>query len=142
MSLEDKFNFEKILNNYCKSVLGVKKTASNIAPKSELGRLPLSSFIKTQVLMYYFRISLNDINPLVKEALNINKNLQSSGKYSWYTFAKYIADEQDIDICNIQEDKSFNKIKHSLKTKLKIDITKKYGSKSLEQLSKLTHSSN
>ena len=141
LSLEDKFNFEKLHNNFCKSVLGVKKTASNIASKSELGRLPLSSFIKTQTLMYYFRIALNDINPFVKEALIINKNLHSRGKYSWYTFIKNIADELDIDISHIQEDKSFKKIKHSLKTKLKHDITKKYESKTLEKLSNLTDSS-
>jgi hypothetical protein len=38
--------------------------------KSELGRFPITSFIKTQVLMYFVRINSNNINPLIKESLN------------------------------------------------------------------------
>ena len=83
--LEEKFQYEKIHNKFCKSALGLKKTASNIAAKSALGRFPLDSFIKIQVMMYFNRINLNDINPLVKEAFNINKDLHDNGMYSWYT---------------------------------------------------------
>jgi hypothetical protein len=45
--------------------------------KSELGRQPLDSFIKTQVMLYSSRIQLDGINPLVKEAFNINKNISN-----------------------------------------------------------------
>jgi hypothetical protein len=83
--LEEKFQYEKIHNKFCKSALGLKKTASNIAAKSALGRFPLDSFIKIQVMMYFNRINLNDINPLVKEAFNISKDLHDNGMYSWYT---------------------------------------------------------
>jgi hypothetical protein len=38
----------------------------------ELGRFPITSFIKTQVLMYFVRINSNNINPLIKESLNVN----------------------------------------------------------------------
>jgi hypothetical protein len=49
-------------SNYCKAVLGIKKTSCNISAKSELGRLPLDSFIKTQVMLYYSRIQSDGIN--------------------------------------------------------------------------------
>ena len=75
LSLEEKFQYESVHNKFCKSVLGLKKTASNIAAKSELGRFPLDSFIKIQVMMYLTTINLSDIYPLVKEAFNINKYL-------------------------------------------------------------------
>ena len=35
-----------INHKFCKAVLGIKKTSCNISAKSELGRLPLDSFIK------------------------------------------------------------------------------------------------
>ena len=75
LSLEEKFQYESVHNKFCKSVLGLKKTASNIAAKSELGRFTLDSFIKIQVMMYLTTINLSDIDPLVKEAFNINKYL-------------------------------------------------------------------
>jgi hypothetical protein len=54
----------KIHTKYCKTILGLKKTASNIASKVELGRFPLSSFTKTQVMVYFSRLNTNNINPL------------------------------------------------------------------------------
>jgi DUF971 family protein len=36
-------------------------------------------------MMYFTRINLSDINLLVKEAFNINKDLHDNGMYSWYT---------------------------------------------------------
>jgi hypothetical protein len=41
LSLGDKFCFEKIHHR-----LGIRKTACNLAAKTELGRFPLDSFIK------------------------------------------------------------------------------------------------
>jgi hypothetical protein len=55
---------------FCKAVLSIKKTSCIISAKSELGRQPLDSF-----MLYYSRIQLDGINPLVKEAFNINKNI-------------------------------------------------------------------
>jgi hypothetical protein len=47
LSLGDKFCFEKIHHRYCKTILGIRKTARNLAATTELGRFPLDSFIKT-----------------------------------------------------------------------------------------------
>ena len=35
----------------------------------------IASFIKTQVMMYFVRINTHNINPLIKESLNVNKSL-------------------------------------------------------------------
>jgi hypothetical protein len=84
LSFVDRFSFEKLHHKFCKAVLGIKKTSGNISAKSELGRLPLNSFIKTQVMLYYSRIQLDGINPLVKEAFNINKNISNENIYTYF----------------------------------------------------------
>jgi sulfopyruvate decarboxylase TPP-binding subunit len=75
LSLIDRFSMEKIHHKFCISVLGIKKTSSNIAAKSELGRLPLDMFIKTQAILYFSRINCKEINPLVQEAFKLNKKM-------------------------------------------------------------------
>jgi hypothetical protein len=37
--------------------------------------------------MYFVRINTNNINPLIKESLNVNKSLHDEGFYTWYTLA-------------------------------------------------------
>jgi hypothetical protein len=37
LSLGDKFCFEKIHHRYCKTILGIRKTACNLAANTELG---------------------------------------------------------------------------------------------------------
>ena len=81
LSLEDKFCYEIVHNRYCKSVLGLKRTACNISAKSELGRFSIVSFIKTQALLYFCRLNTGDINPLLKEAFQLNKSLDGQGFY-------------------------------------------------------------
>ena len=66
--LADRFTFGKVYSKFCKCVLDVRRTAGNIDSKSELGRLPMESFMKTQVNNYYTRINSDDINSLVKGA--------------------------------------------------------------------------
>ena len=93
LSFADKFCFEKIHIKYCKTILGLKRTSCNIEAKAELGRYPIDSFIKTQVMMYYSRIHSREINPLVKEALLLNKDMHENGIFTWYTFAQEIFSE-------------------------------------------------
>jgi hypothetical protein len=97
LDLQEKSTYEKIYTKYCKTVLGRKKTACNISTLSELGRLPIASFIKTQVMMYFVRINTNNIYPLIKESLNINKSLHDEGFYTWYTLALNVFQEFDLD---------------------------------------------
>jgi hypothetical protein len=46
------FAIISVRNKFCKYILGLKNCASNIASRSELGRLPIDCFIKTQSLLY------------------------------------------------------------------------------------------
>ena len=57
LALAEKYPFEKVHSKFCKAVLGLKKTATNIGARSELGRFTLDSYIKTQTLMYFYRIN-------------------------------------------------------------------------------------
>ena len=66
LSLEDKFCYEKIHNKFCKYILGLQKIACNISAKSELGRFPITDYIKTQAILYLFRLQTDPINPLLK----------------------------------------------------------------------------
>ena len=142
LSLEDKFSFEIVHNRYCKSVLGLKKTACNIAAKLELGRFPLASFIKTQAMLYFCRLNSTGINPLLYEALQLNKTLDSQGIYTWYSFACNIFKEANLDISDFDDfDKSFRNIKFSLKKKFKRVNFENYTSRFFDKLSSLTDSS-
>jgi hypothetical protein len=112
LSFDYKTSYEKIHTKYCKIMLELKTTASNIASNSELGRFPLSSVIKTQVMVYFSRLKTNNNNPLVAEALKINTNLHEEDIYSWYTIANNIFKELYLNIENYSNiDKSFEKVK-------------------------------
>jgi hypothetical protein len=142
LSLIDRFSMEKVHHKFCISVLGIKKTSSNIAAKSELGRLPLDMFIKTQAILYFSRINCKEINPLVQEAFKLNKTLSQDGIYTWYTFAREILAEFDI----IEEDlfvldKPFKLIKNPIKNSTKRVVKEKYDQIILEKLSNLDENS-
>ena len=142
LSLEDKFCYEMIHNKYCKSVLGLRKTACNISAKTELGRFSMASFIKPQVMLYFCRFHTNDINPLLKEAYELNKSLHNDGFHSWYTFALNIFKETGLNAKDFETcDKPYNKIKYSLKMKFKQISHEFYTKKLLNKLSSITDSS-
>jgi hypothetical protein len=82
----------------CKSTLGVKKSSPNSAVRTELGRLPLESFKKTQTSLYFLRLNNDNINPLWKEAFHLSKILNKERFYSWFTYAKNIVFKNGFDI--------------------------------------------
>ena len=96
-------------------MLGIKKSACNIAAKSELGRFPIDSPIKTQILMYFCRLNTDAINPLLKEAYNhdnVNTKLNNEGIHTWYTVALKIFDECEMDSGEYENlERPFNQIK-------------------------------
>jgi hypothetical protein len=64
--------------------------------------------------MYFVRINTNNINPLIKESLNVNKSLYDEGFYTWYTlvlnvFQEFDLDAEDIYSYKIHHNLSFNK---------------------------------
>jgi hypothetical protein len=68
-------------NSFCKYILGLKKIACNISAKSELGRFPITDYIKTQAMLYFCRLQTDSINPLLKEAFSICKSVDSDGSF-------------------------------------------------------------
>jgi hypothetical protein len=69
LSLEDKFCYEKIHNKYCKYNLGLKKIACNISAKSELGRFPITDYIKTQAILYFSRLQNRSNKPSTERGI-------------------------------------------------------------------------
>jgi hypothetical protein len=48
-------------------------------------------------MLYYSRIQSDGINPLVKKAFNINKNISNENIYTWYTFTTEIFKEVELN---------------------------------------------
>ena len=68
-------------------------------------------------MMYYSRIHSDKINPLIKEALNLNKSMHDNGIFTWYTFAKEIFAEFEIDKSDFETfSRPFKFAKISIKT--------------------------
>ena len=59
--------------SFCKYVLGIRKKASKLAVRLELGRLPVENFIKSQTLLYFTRLYTTQLNPLLKESFYFAK---------------------------------------------------------------------
>ena len=62
--------------------------------------------------MYYSRIHPREINPLVKEAFLLKKDMPENGIFTWYTFAKEIFLEFHLDKSEYENyDRPFKLIK-------------------------------
>jgi hypothetical protein len=82
----DRTPFEKVHLIFCKHLLGTKKTwNSDIGVRAELGRFPVENFINSQAILYLARLHTDNLNPILKEAFELSKSLDSQGVYSWYT---------------------------------------------------------
>lgn len=120
LSFAEKSPIEKLHLHFCKFLLGTRKNASNLATRAELGRLPIEFNIKTQTLLYLKRFECCKLNPLLKEAYTLSKNLDSEGVYSWFTYVKNILSELNLDIAQIQQNTSSDKkINNSFKVYIK-----------------------
>ena len=71
----DLFNFmdttpiENLHLSFYKYVLGIRKKASNLAVRLELGRLPAENFVKSQTLLYFCKTIYNKIKPTFNRIL-------------------------------------------------------------------------
>ena len=75
----DRTPFEKVHLIFCKHLLGTKKTSSNIGVRAELGRFPVENFINSQAILYLATLHTDNLNPLLKEAFELSKSLDSQG---------------------------------------------------------------
>ena len=93
-------------------------------------------------MLYYSRIQSDGINPLVKKAFNINKNISNENIYTWYTFTTEIFKEVELNKNNFED---FNKpvlvVKDTFKNTFKKTIKEKYEERILGKISNLDDSS-
>jgi hypothetical protein len=124
----DHFNFldknppDKVHNKFCKYILGLKKWASNIASRSELGRLPIDCFIKTQCLLYEDCILANDTPVILKECYSLSKSFHEKGTYSWFSYVNHVRYENKINHSN----EEFNKKNKNKLRKYKNAVEQEY----------------
>jgi hypothetical protein len=50
-----------------------------IGVRAELGRFPVENFINSQAILYLARLHTDNLNPLLKEAFELSKSLDSQG---------------------------------------------------------------
>ena len=94
----DKTTLEKVHLHFCKNILGVRRNSTNLTARAELGRSPVEKYIAFQTIKYLSRLHMDDINPLLKDAFQLCKVLDSENNYSWFTYAKDICSDIGIDI--------------------------------------------
>ena len=100
----DYFNFidrsiiDRIHTKFCKFTLGLKKGASNLAARSELGRYPVDCFIKTQSLLYEDRLRHIETSHILKECYNVSKTLHFKGIYTWFSYIDHVRNNLDNKI--------------------------------------------
>ena len=92
--------------------------------RAELGRFPVENFINSQAIVYLARLHTDNLNPLLKEAFELSKSLDSQDVYSWYTYVKNI-EPDSVQINKVASCKNLKDVKH-LKLDIKKEITEKY----------------
>jgi hypothetical protein len=135
----DRTPFEKVHLILCKHLLGTKKTSSNIGVRAELGRFPVKIFNNSQAILYLARLHTDNLNPLLKEAFELSKSLDSQGVYSWYTYVKNI-EPDSVQINKVVSCKNLKDVKH-LKLDIKNEITEKYKNLYKSKIDKIDESS-
>ena len=92
----DKSVTDAVHTKFCKYTLGVKKCASNIASRAELGRYPMDSFVKIQSLLYEDRLKKSETSPILKECYSLTQKLHSEGIYSWYSYVNHVRNDLNV----------------------------------------------
>jgi hypothetical protein len=65
-------------------------------------RFPITDYINTHAILYFYRLQTDPINPLSKEAFSICKSVDSDGIYTWYSFIGNICKELDLEITDFE----------------------------------------
>lgn len=100
LSFIEKTSPEKVHNRFCKYTLGLKKNASNIASRSELGRYPIDCYIKTQSLLYEDRLLGDDVPGILRDCYTVSKFLHNEGIFSWFSYVNHLRNDIQIDTNN------------------------------------------
>ena len=81
---------------FCKSVLGVNKSCSNLAVFGDLGRMPLRLFCYRQTLIYLHRLVNFRDNSLVKTAFKDSIQQEQKGNNNWVSYVKKLFKAFDL----------------------------------------------
>ena len=117
-SFIDKNAFEKVHLSFCKHILGVRRCSPNLASRLELGRFPIENFIRTQSILYFARLHIDNINPILKESFSLSKLLHDKNIYSWYSYIIDILPQEGIELKQISSCKNSKDVR-SLKPIIK-----------------------
>ena len=98
---------ERIHLKFCKSILHVPANTSNIAVRSELGRVPMIIPIIESILKYYARLEGMSSDRPVKQIYAVTKN----DKFSLQNIALRIMHELDLDQSSFQFNDKMNRDK-------------------------------
>ena len=79
-----------VQNKFCKRILGVYKSTSNILSRNEIGRVPISLMITLHILKYWIFITSLQKDRLLYQAYMSEKILDENGHSSWVTFVKQL----------------------------------------------------
>ena len=123
---DDKALPEKLNIRMCKQTLKLPKSASNLASRAELGRMPVMKSILVAICKYYARLHTFDEGDLLYYAVKSQKvlqNLSANGKFFTYSeFAEEIMRYLGIEMPSVlTKDSIFN-----LGCEVKETITKQF----------------
>ena len=123
----DKSQTEKVHLRFCKYYLGVNRTASNIACRSELGRFPLKLFIDKLILKFYNHLIILPDDAIAKQAFLISKSLFSRNKLSFHTNVQNIFRMYGLgDLCTFENSLITDKSLEEFVSQMKDQYFKKW----------------
>ena len=73
---------------FCKHILGVNRSTSNILVRGEVGRIPLKTAVDTKIVQYY-KHWINSENKLAHQALQLEREMHENQCYrltNWLMF--------------------------------------------------------
>ena len=92
----DKISFEMVHNRFCKRILGVYSSTSNVFSRAEVGRLPLSIFVSKLIAKYWLYIIKLDPQRIVYQAYISERQLDECHTLSWVSFIKQLLTKCDL----------------------------------------------
>ena len=129
--LKSNMKYELFLSNICKHMLGVKKRASHLGCKAELGMFPINLTIMQRIIHYYIRVKEMDDKTLAKKAL-LHQNIIYLNECNTdgiikRSFLHSVVSAVKFSGCNHFElNKKSNKISHSSKMNLSSNLKQNY----------------
>ena len=106
--MEDTKAIERVHLKYCKIVLGLSQYTSSCMVYGELGRVPISVSIKTQMIGFWHRLLTSPVNKLSTDMYKLVFALDSVGhvKSKWLLGVKRIIDHCGLSYTWANREKS------------------------------------